>query len=117
MMPVVRNDYDIYNRSRRTSPEHSNSGSLMGSTSLSTSPNVRGSSEDVCKMYRSHEHLDCAPSTQAKVWIAVVNQEVPPSASGYPEACRASQQPRPRGDGGVAFHFWMCHKRTGQGTS
>lgn len=58
MMPVVRNDYDIYNRSRRTSPEHSNSGSLMGSTSLSTSPNVRGSSEDVCKMYRSHEHLD-----------------------------------------------------------
>ncbi|XP_065283281.1 uncharacterized protein [Dermacentor albipictus] len=58
MMPVVRNDYDIYNRSRRTSPEHSNSGSLMGSTSLSTSPNVRGSSEDVCKMFRTHEHLD-----------------------------------------------------------
>ncbi|KAH6929892.1 hypothetical protein HPB50_006613 [Hyalomma asiaticum] len=58
MMPVVRNDYDIYNRSRRSSPEHSNAGSPLGSTSLSTSPNVHGSGEDVRKMYRTHEHLD-----------------------------------------------------------
>ncbi|KAL3221667.1 hypothetical protein MRX96_029290 [Rhipicephalus microplus] len=58
MMPVVRNDYDIYNRSRRSSPDHSNIGSPLGSTSLSTSPNVHGSGEDVRKMYRTHEHLD-----------------------------------------------------------
>uniref|UniRef100_A0A1E1WYQ8 Uncharacterized protein n=1 Tax=Amblyomma aureolatum TaxID=187763 RepID=A0A1E1WYQ8_9ACAR len=62
MMPVVRNDYDIYNRSRRNSPEHSNAGSPLGSTSLSTSPNMHGSVEDVRKMFRTHEHLDAITS-------------------------------------------------------
>uniref|UniRef100_A0A090XBK5 Uncharacterized protein n=1 Tax=Ixodes ricinus TaxID=34613 RepID=A0A090XBK5_IXORI len=40
MMPVVRNDYDIYNRSRKCSPETSHGSSPSGSTSLSTSPCV-----------------------------------------------------------------------------
>lgn len=59
MMPVVRNDYSIYDRSRRTSPERSNAGSPLGSGSLSTSPSMHaGSGEDVRKMYRTSEHLD-----------------------------------------------------------
>lgn len=59
MMPVVRNDYSIYDRSRRTSPERSNAGSPLGSGSLSTSPSMHaGSGEDVRKMYRTSDHLD-----------------------------------------------------------
>ncbi|CAN7938612.1 unnamed protein product [Ixodes hexagonus] len=57
MMPVVRNDYDIYNRSRKCSPETSHGGSPSGSTSLSTSPCVHDG-EDVRKMFRTSEHLD-----------------------------------------------------------
>uniref|UniRef100_G3MNS9 Uncharacterized protein n=1 Tax=Amblyomma maculatum TaxID=34609 RepID=G3MNS9_AMBMU len=66
MMPVVRNDYDIYNRSRRNSPEHSNAGSPLGSTSLSTSPNMHGSGEDVRKMFRTHEHLEAISSHRSR---------------------------------------------------
>lgn len=60
MMPVVRNDYSIYDRSHRTSPERSIAGSPLGSCSLSTSPNNlhAGSGEDVRKMFRTSEHLD-----------------------------------------------------------
>ncbi|XP_077524997.1 uncharacterized protein LOC144136503 [Amblyomma americanum] len=66
MMPVVRTDYDIYNRSRRSSPEHSNAGSPLGSCSLSTSPNLHGSGEDVRKMFRTHEHLDAISSHRSR---------------------------------------------------
>lgn len=59
MMPVVRNDYSIYDRSRRASPERSNAGSPLGSGSLSTSPNMHaGSGEEARKMFRTSEHLD-----------------------------------------------------------
>lgn len=57
MMPVVRNDYDIYNRSRKCSPETSRAGTPSGSTSLSTSPCLHDV-EDVRKMFLTSEHLD-----------------------------------------------------------
>lgn len=44
-------------------------------------------------------------STPTKVRVADVTQEVPPPAGGYAKARRASQQPRPYGNWGVAFGF------------
>ncbi|KAL3221666.1 hypothetical protein MRX96_029290 [Rhipicephalus microplus] len=113
MMPVVRNDYDIYNRSRRSSPDHSNIGSPLGSTSLSTSPNVHGSGEDVRKMYRTHEHLDTLGPHRPRSGFTDVTQEVSPPTGGYAEARRTSQQPRPYGDGSIELRFWLFLKRGG----
>lgn len=63
MMPVVRNDFDIYNHSRKPSPVGSSSGSPSGSMHFSSSPGVHDP-EDVRRMYRTSEHLDALEPRQ-----------------------------------------------------